>query len=74
MKAKKKYDEGGILDKLKAAKAKVAERRQFKKDVDSGKVVKIGETKNGDAAQSAADRNGGIVRYRKGVYTVYKNK
>jgi hypothetical protein len=72
MKAKKKYEEGGILDKLKEAKSKMQERKQFKKAVKSGKVVKLAETRNGDAAQRSADRNGGIVKYKKGVYTVYK--
>ena len=74
MKAKKKYRGGGILDKLKAAKDKIAERKQFKKDVKSGKVVKISESTNGDAAQRSADRNNGTVRYKKGVYSVYANK
>lgn len=74
MKAKKKYDGGGILDKIKAAKDKMAERKQFKKDVKSGKIVKVAESTNGDAAQRSADRNGGTVKYRKGVYTVYKGK
>jgi hypothetical protein len=75
MKAKKKtYEEGGILDKLKAAKAKAQERKQFKKDVKSGKIVKVAESTNGDAAQRSADRNNGTVRYRKGVYSVYVNK
>lgn len=75
MKAKKKtYEGGGILDKLKAVKAKAQERKQFKKDVKSGKIVKVAESTNGDAAQRSADRNNGTVRYKKGVYSVYVNK
>ena len=75
MKAKKKvYEEGGILDKLKKAKAKLKDRKEFKKGVESGEIQKIGESTNGDAAQNSADRNGGTVRYKKGVYTVYKKK
>ena len=74
MKAKKSYNKGGILDKLKAAKAKAQERNKFKKDVKSGKIVKIAESNNGDAAQRSSDRNNGTVRYRKGVYSVYVNK
>ena len=75
MKAKKKvYEGGGILDKLKEAKQKMDERKQFKKDVKSGKIVKVAESSNGDAAQRSADRNNGTVRYKKGVYSVYVNK
>jgi hypothetical protein len=71
---KKKYEGGGIIDKLKKAKAKMKERKEFKSDVKSGKVVKVAESTNGDAAQRSADRNGGIVKYKNGVYTVYKGK
>ena len=71
---KKKYEQGGILDKLKKAKAKSKDRKEFKKGVKSGEIQKIGESTNGDAAQRSADRNGGTVRYKKGVYTVYKKK
>ena len=75
MKAKKKvYEGGGILDKLKEAKEKMKERKQFKKDVKSGKIVKVAESTNGDAAQRSAERNYATVRYKKGVYSVYVNK
>jgi hypothetical protein len=72
MKAKKKYEEGGILDKLKEAKKKIQERQQFKKDVKSGKVVKVTESRDIGAAEGYANRNNGTVRYKKGVYSVYK--
>ena len=74
MKAKKKYEEGGILDKLKEAKEKMQERKQFKKDVKSGKVVKVTESKDIGAAEGYANRNNGTVRYKKGVYSVYSKK
>ena len=69
---KNKYQGGGILGGIKKTQEKAKERKQFKKDVKSGSVQKIAETTNGDAAQRSADRNGGIVKYKKGTYTVYK--
>jgi hypothetical protein len=72
MRAKKKYQEGGILGRLKNVAEKSKDRKQFKKDVKSGSIQKIAESKNGDAAQRSADRNGGIVKYKNGTYTVYK--
>ena len=79
MKAKKKvYENGGILDKLKekvaSIKAKKKENKQFKEDVESGKIVKVGESKDIGAAERAAERNDGTVRHRRGVYSVYKSK
>ena len=59
---------------LSFLKEKMKERKQFKKDVKSGKIVKVAESTNGDAAQRSAERNNGTVRYKKGVYSVYVNK
>lgn len=72
MRAKKKYQGGGVLGGLKKIQERSKERKQFKKDVKSGSIKKIAESENGDAAQRSADRNGGIVRYKNGTYTVYK--